>query len=230
MASRGLENNPAEAAIAKLRAVGEERVDPVRFRFIEALAERSAVQPSAVQAVLAHKLARALADYQQRCSAAMPMRVPCPAPVTPHSPLADLVRLLGAADETSPASTDAVRDAVAGSQGSSSPHPVLVELRTLQQDRSEWKRLHVQQLLARSLAQVPDNPGPLNSQLLLLRALQRLQTLSSGYLEAFISQVETLQWLAEASSVTPDLQLPLTRLDAERKELRKRPGHKSKAS
>ena len=61
MASRGLENNSVEAAIAKLRAVGEERVDPVRFRFIEALAERSAGQPSAVQAVLAHKLARALA-------------------------------------------------------------------------------------------------------------------------------------------------------------------------
>ena len=230
MASRGLENNPAEAAIAKLRAVGEERVDPVRFRFIEALAERSAGQPSAVQAVLAHKLARALADYQQRCSAARAMRLPYPAPVTPHSPLADLVRLLGASDEASPGSADAVRDALAGRSGSSSPLPVLVELRSLEQDRSKWKRLHVQQQLARSLAQVPDNPGPLNSQLLLLRALQRLQTLSSGYLEAFISQVETLQWLAEASSVTPDLQLPLTRLDAERKELRKRPGHKSKAS
>ena len=42
------------------------------------------------------------------------------------------------------------------------------ELRALRLYKNTWARLAVDQQLARSLAQVPDNPGPLNSQLLVL--------------------------------------------------------------
>ena len=54
-------------------------------------------------------------------------------------------------------------------------------------------------------ARGPDNPGPLNSEHLLLRALQQMQAAAPDYLGAFVSQVETLLWLDEArGGVAPD--------------------------
>jgi len=225
MALGAPEHSLAESAIAALRACGAQRVDPVRFRFIEALAERSAGQPNAVQAVLAPKLARALADYQQRCSAAQALPAPSPAEATRPGPLAELLRLLAAVDVASPADAEAV----AGSDAPAGLLPPLAELRSLRQDRSAWTRLRVDLQMAQSLAQVPGNPGPLNSQLLLMRALQRLQTLSPAYLQGFISHVETLQWLAESGSAAQGAKAPLPGQDAERKAARKRPVTKCRA-
>ncbi|MCP5271444.1 MAG: DUF2894 domain-containing protein [Burkholderiaceae bacterium] len=69
------------------------------------------------------------------------------------------------------------------------------ELRTAQRLRPTLARLRVQQQIVRAQARQPDNPGPLNSEHLLVRALQQMQTLAPGYLGPFITQVETLLWL-----------------------------------
>lgn len=72
------------------------------------------------------------------------------------------------------------------------------ELRTAQRLRPTLARLRVQQQIVRAQARQPDNPGPLNSEHLLVRALQQMQTLAPAYLGPFITQVETLLWLDTA--------------------------------
>lgn len=56
----------AAAALNALRERGAQHADPVRFRFIEALARRTEGQPEAVRRLLQAKLARALDEYLAR--------------------------------------------------------------------------------------------------------------------------------------------------------------------
>jgi Protein of unknown function (DUF2894) len=187
--------NGATVWIAALRERGAHRADPVRFAYIEALARRSAGQAPSVQTVLAPRLAEALHDYQQRHGSAGPTAAPAPtAPVARPSPLASLLQRL---ESTGPGASADADNSAAGPEPATPGLPARAELRSLRQSRSAWKRLHLERQIAQALAQLPDNPGPLNSQLLLLRTLQRLQTLAPAYLESLITQLETLQWLAE---------------------------------
>lgn len=73
------------------------------------------------------------------------------------------------------------------------------DLKTLRQFRSTWTSLSVDRQLSRSKEQVPDNPGPLNSHLLVLRSLKLMQQVSPAYLRRFMSHVEALLWLDQAS-------------------------------
>lgn len=79
-------------------------------------------------------------------------------------------------------------------------HELQSRARPLEQEhtRRDWKRLSLERELARSRAVRPQNPGPLNSQALMLRTLQQLQALAPAYLEAFVAQAEALAWLEEA--------------------------------
>lgn len=49
-----------------LRAQGAHLIDPIRFRYLEALARRTQSQPAAVQRVLRPRLEAAIADYASR--------------------------------------------------------------------------------------------------------------------------------------------------------------------
>ncbi|MEP6969323.1 MAG: DUF2894 domain-containing protein, partial [Betaproteobacteria bacterium] len=72
------------------------------------------------------------------------------------------------------------------------------ELKTLRDFRDTWIRLSVERQLSRSQQKVPANPGPLNSHLLVLRALRRMQEISPAYLERYMAHVEILLWLEQA--------------------------------
>ena len=63
--------------------------------------------------------------------------------------------------------------------------PAPAELRTLRMFRSTWSKLRVDQQLAESLAKVPENAGPLNSNLLVLRSLKLMRETSPAYLKCF---------------------------------------------
>ncbi|MFN7725848.1 MAG: DUF2894 domain-containing protein [Rubrivivax sp.] len=76
-------------------------------------------------------------------------------------------------------------------------------LKSLQRDKGTWARLSAEQRLARSQAQVPAGSGPLNSQWLVQRALQRLQALSPVYLQHFVAQADALWWLEAAAAPSP---------------------------
>lgn len=49
--------------------------------------------------------------------------------------------------------------------------------------------------VTRAIRERPENPGPLNSQMLAIRALSTMRNLSPGYLNRFVSYLDTLFWL-----------------------------------
>ncbi|RYZ11069.1 MAG: DUF2894 domain-containing protein [Comamonadaceae bacterium] len=177
----------AGATIDAWRARGADRVDPVRFRFIEALARRTAGHEGAVRQVLEERLAHLLASYDEVVerarggSAGAAPSAPITAPTPPiHSPLgallADFARPSGASPAASPADAD----------------------ETLAYLRSTWSRLHAHRRLAQSLAKVPENAGPLNSHHLVHRSLTLMRELSPAYLHRFMAHVDALFWLDQA--------------------------------
>ena len=66
-----------------------------------------------------------------------------------------------------------------------------------------WARQAAQAQLHRAQATLPSQTGPLNSERLVLAALQRMQTLSPDYLARLLAQVEALRWLARAEAAEP---------------------------
>ncbi len=181
-------SDPA-AAIAALRARGAHHADPVRFRHIEALVRRATAHQGETRRLLDGKLAQLLAACGQ---------------------VAELAR--------SPAATDLAqaphRSALAGllahialhaaAPGAHAGNGVLdgnapTELKTVRYFRSTWSRLSVDQRMAQSLALVSDNAGPLNTQRLLHQALMVMRDASPEYVQRFMSHVEALLWLDQAS-------------------------------
>ncbi len=101
--------------------------------------------------------------------------------------------------------------------------PPLVELKTLRHFRDTWTGLRVDRQMARSQEQAPDNPGPLNSHLLVLRTLRRMQEIAPAYLEHFMAHAEALMWLDQARPGGKATAGKLARPDRE-----KRPQHDTK--
>src|SRR5690606_13067205 len=118
--------------------------------------------------------------------------------------LAELVRLVDGQAATDGKSTG---DGPAGTKASGRTAPTgatpLRELRTAQRFRSTWTRLRIDDQLSRSQRQAPENPGPLNSHLLVLRALHRLREIAPDYLEGLMAHVEALTWLDKAELPRP---------------------------
>jgi hypothetical protein len=158
----------AAQTLQALRARGAARLDPVGLALAEALLRRGARQDDAVRRWLAPRLDRAIADVAARVDAAG-QEAAAPAPAPA---LLVLRQALGA---------DAAD-----------------ELKSVRRFRPALARWRVERQIARAQARGPDNPGPLNSEHLLLRALQQMQAAAPDYLGAFVTQVETLLWLDEA--------------------------------
>jgi len=74
------------------------------------------------------------------------------------------------------------------------------ELRSVATHRRTWSALRVQRRMAEVAAPVPEHLGPLNSQVLVTRALQQLQGLVPGYLQRLLTQLDTLAALAPLQS------------------------------
>jgi hypothetical protein len=70
------------------------------------------------------------------------------------------------------------------------------ELRHVQAHEPTWRALRLTRRLAEVSAPVPEHLGPLNSQVLMARALQELKTLSPGYLQRLLTQLDALAALA----------------------------------
>ena len=181
-----------QAQIDALREPGGQRVDPVRFRYIEALARRAATHQGLLRQSLDGKLARALAAYGAKCDAAHAAQAaqePARTSVG-RGPLGQLAGDITGLGVVSAPGGGAGLPSVAGI--------ALPELKTLRLFRDTWTRLSVDRQLTRSLDRIPENPGPLNSHLLVLRALRRMQEISPTYLDHFVAHAETLLWLDRA--------------------------------
>ena len=69
--------------------------------------------------------------------------------------------------------------------------------------RTTWARLSADRRLTQSLAKVPENAGPLNSQHLVHRSLTLMRELSPEYLHHFMAHVDALLWLDQAQDGGP---------------------------
>lgn len=239
----GCNDSDPDGAIAALRARGAHWFDPVRFRYIDALARRAAAHSGDVRQSIDRKLEEALAaytaDYEKaRCNASDAMTL-----VASRFPeAADELQRLHAGGDFSGIrrlaarlegrcqgellaglvhyidrlSSDAEASAAAADNAVPRAGPP-AELKALRHHRSTWSQLGVDRQLTRSLAKAPENPGPLNSHLLVLRSLRRMQEISPAYLERFMSHVDALLWLDQASSTSAPETSKTARHEGDRK-------------
>lgn len=75
--------------------------------------------------------------------------------------------------------------------------PPAGELKTVRDHRGTWVKLGVQQRLTQTLAKVPDNAGPLNTQRLMHQALSLMGDASPAYLQHFMAHVDALLTLEQ---------------------------------
>lgn len=181
----------AQAMLDAWRAQGADRIDPMRFLFIEALARRAASHGGEVRHRVEIKLSALLQAYRrdvEQAAAPFPHHAAALSERKPtRGPLAELTEYLTSHAHTRGGDPAAERAARAAS---SYPElPVLDELRAL------WAGISAQKQLRQSLAQVPGNAGPLNSSSLVHRALSLMHDLSPGYLQQFLSYVDALSCL-----------------------------------
>ena len=187
-AGQGAVDSPAAQALAALRARGAERLDPLRFDFIEALARRTAAARGTARVLLEGRLARAIDDYAARCESLPGVAcTPGPTPAAP-SPLAELLAHIAGQN----------RRTFAGARPDATDPAAPAELKALSCFRDTWSKLRVDQQFQQALADEPENAGPLNSHFLVLRALRRMRDISPAYLQHFMAYADALLWLEQA--------------------------------
>lgn len=205
---------PADDTLATLRAWrerGDDRLDPVGFHFIEALARRAAGHGGAVRTTLDARLAQLLDAYAARIAAAgLPDASASPAgqdapatgaaataagaatpPAATRGPLAELAAYLAY-----PGAPGEDPDAIAA-QARRDAYPDLPALDGL---REIWSGLSADRQVRQSQEQVHKNAGPLNSNQLVHRALSLMRELSPGYLQQFVTYTETLAWMEQLTA------------------------------
>ncbi|MFP4894776.1 DUF2894 domain-containing protein [Paraburkholderia sp. EG304] len=182
----------ARATLDAWRASGADRLDPLRFHLLEALARRAARHSGETRRVIEQRLAALLAEYTaevERAAAAesalkaTPIEADTPSDATLTALIEQLARHHARAD---------------------APHAAAYpELPVLDYFREVWSKVRTEKQLRQSLAQVPGNAGPLNSSSLVHRALSLMRELSPGYLKQFLSYVDTLSLLEQMSGAAP---------------------------
>lgn len=170
-----------QAALEALRRDGMGRVDPVRLRHMELIAQRLPQQTEAVRRVLEARLRRWLDDLPEAAPRS-PLAAPPPLPSPSVSPLRELTLRLSA-------------DAAPGHAPVHAHAPRRPELKATQRFRETWARVAADRQVAQAFTRAPDNAGPLNSHLLVLRSLGVMRELSPGYLRRFMNHLDALQWL-----------------------------------
>jgi len=205
--------------IASLRTIGADQFDPVRFHFLETLTRRALPHQGEVKRILDGKLREALAAHRARFEQAQTDARETIARITAQNPESadDVQRLFFAGDfkgmrrfvakresNDHPASLadltryiaqhspENVDDSQEGDSGS------LSELKTIRYFRNTWSKLSVDRQVAQAIEQAPENAGPLNSHMLVLRSLALMRDISPDYLNRFMSYVDTLLWLDQA--------------------------------
>lgn len=158
--------------LAGWRAQHLDRVDPVQFAFLEALQRRSQATQGALRRTLDARLETLLDAYASRLAA---------------RPAA-----------TATADTDSPRNALATLGTPRASHNAdYPALPALAQFRTQWAQLRTAGQVRQTLAQTPSDGGPLNSSVLVHRAIGWMGEVSPAYLEHFLAYVDNLAWLEQ---------------------------------
>ncbi|WP_154653885.1 DUF2894 domain-containing protein [Spongiibacter marinus] len=209
-----------QATLAALQGQSPQ-FDPPRLRGVESLLERAQQQRPSVQAPLLRRAASMLADYRRDCEqfSEQPSRL-AGVLATHRQQLA--TRRSGAASALRALQAELNRDTPddAASDEASSPISALLrqqefsllgasqshapdnatseppkELRALRQLRSRQRHQDIEQRIDQAIQNAPQDPGPLNPQMLAIRSLTNMRERSPAYLKQFVGYLDTLLWL-----------------------------------
>jgi hypothetical protein len=160
----------AQTLLETWRERGDDRVNSVRFRFIEAMTRRAADHEGEPRRVLDERIA-VLCDAYERDLARHRLDARIERGASQFAALLD--------DMRERASTRLAPDAL------------------LDDLRAVWSRVSAEKRVRESLAQVPKNAGPLNSSNLVHRSLSLMREVSPEYLEHFLGYLDSIAWMEE---------------------------------
>jgi hypothetical protein len=180
-----------DSALASLRKVGVDRLDPVQFHYVEALAQRTQVQQGRVRRILDAKLELALAALAQRLELA-PRHDAAHGAKQPSAELRDSLAGL-TRDLAQHKPVDAHVEWTVGAPP---------ELKSAQYFRDTWSKISAGKQVTQALEQAPRNAGPINSHRVALASLALMRDISPDYLNRFMSYADSLLRLDQSSSET----------------------------
>jgi hypothetical protein len=189
------------------RERGADRLDPVRFHFIEALDRRASAQSGEARRVLDERLSGLLEAYAAdvlTAEAAEARAFDGGGAKPSRGPLGDLLDHIAS-------------EAPAAGRAS---YP---ELELLEYFRQTWSSVSADKQVRQSLEQVPGNAGPLNSSSLVHRSLSLMRELSPGYLQQFLSYVDALSWMEQLNGAGAPATKDTPRAAKARKNARAKP-------
>ncbi len=202
MTVEGVSPLPSTAGIADrlalLRQAGAPAFDSVGWHYIEILAARVTAHQGATQTLLHLKLDKALDDLKARMASPMASHsqhssatvTATASDVSSPSPLAQMLQ------DLAPLEAPATRD-FASQRTWPAENPRVRQL------RKTLSQLKVQKQVTQAMAQAPENAGPINSHMLVLRSLGLMRELSPDYLNRFMRYTDTLLSLEAAARLKP---------------------------
>ncbi|MFL9867764.1 DUF2894 domain-containing protein [Paraburkholderia fungorum] len=187
----------ARATLDAWREHGADRLDPIRFHFIEALDRRAAAHGGEARRLLDARLSGLIevyaADLERAASKAPGTGTDTGSAAASTEPAHDtLAALVGYMASHAPADGNGPAAAHAAPR-----HAAYPELEVLDYFRQTWSKVRSEKQLRQSLRKAPDNAGPLNSSSLVHRSLSLMRELSPGYLQQFLAYVDALSWMEQ---------------------------------
>ena len=179
---------PLTAQLQAWRSQGADRADPARFDILQALAARMRTQEGEARRLLEARLAGLMRTYSE----ALAQR-PTAVPATER----------GSDATTGLRALVATLQARAGSVPDPAAPPMAPAMLT--EARDTWAQVRTDSQLRASLHDLPADAGPLNSGMLVHRALHLMRAVSPGYLQHFIAYADTLSSLEQLQQAVAPL-------------------------
>jgi hypothetical protein len=185
---------------ASLQVSGAGQLDAITWHYLDLLARRAEEQKGLAQHMLCDKWEQGLTELERRFAMTSS---------TGHQN----ANVLEGANETATSNPtlNAGPSPLAGLlETMKQHHPVTTpspsgewqqENPRIQQFRKQLGRISVQKKISQAMAQAPQNAGPINSHMLVLRSLSIMRDASPDYLNRFMAYVDTLLCLDQAGSV-----------------------------
>ncbi|NPT61754.1 DUF2894 domain-containing protein [Paraburkholderia sp. 5N] len=209
----------ARTTLDAWRERGADRLDPIRFHFIEALDRRAASHSGEARRLLDERLSKLIEAYAGDLERAA--FEGADAGIGTHTGTetetgtgTGIGTGIGTGTGTAASSSKPAHGALAelidyiashaqqDGNGPAAGHaahrrPSYPELEVLDYFRETWSKVRSEKQLRQSLKKAPGNAGPLNSSSLVHRSLSLMRELSPGYLQQFLSYVDALSWMEQ---------------------------------
>lgn len=188
------------AVQASLQLAGAAQFDAVTWHYLDLLAQRVEQQQGLIHDMLCDKLAEGLTALQRRIAQTSSMGHHATGASVGTNATASSSQALNAG----PSPLAELLQDMKQRQPATNPSPAeewQQENPRIQQFRAQLGRINVQKKVSKAMAQAPQNAGPINSHMLVLRSLGIMRDVSPDYLNRFMAHVDTLLCLDQAGQV-----------------------------